>query len=257
MSQELKDNDLLFPVHEEAVLTKDGKKQPFKQIVRSDTDETIAVHTEQYQLVPNNVILEQVDPVMDYFGGRIIKAENFSNRRFYVQYELPEHGFHVSNSDTNDDIIHPRLVLTNSYDGMLMFRFMLGAYRLVCSNGMVIPVKETHNIGHRHKNENIEISSISEDVETGVNELIAEFNKNTQVFEVLAGKKSNEYVFNAVHQLLGPQAEDDLLNAYGREGHETLWNVYNAGTRVITHHMESERRFKLEDQLLNTVQNYV
>ena len=44
----------------------------------------------------------------------------------------------------------PELILTNSHNGKNSFSFKLGIYRLVCSNGLVIPVEEFANITIKH-----------------------------------------------------------------------------------------------------------
>ncbi len=44
----------------------------------------------------------------------------------------------------------PELVLTNSHNGKNSFSFRIGIYRLVCSNGLVIPTEEFSNITVKH-----------------------------------------------------------------------------------------------------------
>ena len=44
----------------------------------------------------------------------------------------------------------PELILTNSHNGKNSFSFKLGIYRIVCSNGLVIPVEEFANITIKH-----------------------------------------------------------------------------------------------------------
>jgi len=44
----------------------------------------------------------------------------------------------------------PELILTNSHNGKNSLSFKLGIYRLVCSNGLVIPVEEFANITIKH-----------------------------------------------------------------------------------------------------------
>lgn len=47
---------------------------------------------------------------------------------------------------------YPRIILTNSHDGMNSFRFMVGLFRLVCSNGLVIASDKFVDIRIRHIN---------------------------------------------------------------------------------------------------------
>ena len=47
---------------------------------------------------------------------------------------------------------YPRIILTNSHDGMNAFKFMLGMFRLVCENGLVIGDNQMINMSIRHMN---------------------------------------------------------------------------------------------------------
>ena len=47
---------------------------------------------------------------------------------------------------------YPRIILTNSHDGFNSFKFMLGLFRLVCSNGLVVADEEFANLSIRHIN---------------------------------------------------------------------------------------------------------
>ena len=50
-----------------------------------------------------------------------------------------------------DDVeAFPRIILTNSHDGMNSFRFMIGLFRLVCSNGLIIADENLENLVIRH-----------------------------------------------------------------------------------------------------------
>lgn len=44
----------------------------------------------------------------------------------------------------------PRIILTNSHDGMHAFKFMVGLYRVVCSNGLVIASDQFADLSIRH-----------------------------------------------------------------------------------------------------------
>jgi len=50
----------------------------------------------------------------------------------------------------NGDDVFPEIILTNSHDGITSFKFMMGLFRVVCSNGLVIADKELANFKMRH-----------------------------------------------------------------------------------------------------------
>lgn len=65
----------------------------------------------------------------------------------------------VTDSDGNTTEIvdsYPRIILTNSHDGFNSFKFMVGLFRLVCSNGLVVCSDEMVNMSIRHVNYDFE-----------------------------------------------------------------------------------------------------
>lgn len=65
---------------------------------------------------------------------------------------------------------YPRIILTNSHDGFNAFKFMVGLFRLVCSNGCVIATEKFADLSIRHTNYDFEalramIVSVTEQVE--------------------------------------------------------------------------------------------
>ena len=51
---------------------------------------------------------------------------------------------------------YPRIILTNSHDGFNSFKFMVGLFRLVCSNGLVIATDDFIDLTIRHINYDFE-----------------------------------------------------------------------------------------------------
>lgn len=65
----------------------------------------------------------------------------------------------ITDSDGNTTEIvdsYPRIILTNSHDGFNSFKFMVGLFRLVCSNGLVVCSDEMVNMSIRHVNYDFE-----------------------------------------------------------------------------------------------------
>jgi len=57
--------------------------------------------------------------------------------------------------DFSDDIVGgttPRLVIQNAHDGSSALRFMLGLFRMICSNGMIVTQSVLENMRMIHKN---------------------------------------------------------------------------------------------------------
>ena len=79
-------------------------------------------------------------------GVRSFHMVAFQNPRIkIVQHRTNSEG------DIIEDVeAFPRIILTNSHDGFNSFKFMVGLFRLVCSNGLVIATNEMANLSIRH-----------------------------------------------------------------------------------------------------------
>jgi len=99
-----------------------------------------------YELVENDKIFPAIEEIL-----RTAKVEfdvtykmiDFS--RFYADYTMKTGGVSVGN---RKDKIFPVIRVTHSYNGLLKYKITFGWFRLICSNGLVVPVegKEEQNI---------------------------------------------------------------------------------------------------------------
>jgi len=64
-----------------------------------------------------------------------------------VSFQNPD----IKITSKNGDDAFPRIILTNSHDGMQAFKFSVGIYRLVCSNGLVVADEEFSDFKIKHK----------------------------------------------------------------------------------------------------------
>lgn len=51
----------------------------------------------------------------------------------------------------------PRIILTNSHDGFNSFKFLVGMFRVVCSNGLIVGDNEMVNMSIKHINYDFEV----------------------------------------------------------------------------------------------------
>jgi hypothetical protein len=65
--------------------------------------------------------------------------------RFYADYTLKTGGISVG---SDDDLIYPVLRVEHSYNGLWKYKMTFGYFRIICSNGLVVPVagQEESNI---------------------------------------------------------------------------------------------------------------
>lgn len=96
----------------------------------------------RYELVPNASIFPEIESILN--GGNIafnVTYSHIANVRFYADYRITDKRF-AYNMDGTTDLIYPMIRVRHSYNGMTKYAITFGYFRLVCSNGLVIPVQE-------------------------------------------------------------------------------------------------------------------
>jgi hypothetical protein len=80
---------------------------------------------------------------------------NSSGVRSYhaIVFQNPDVKVVNKHDDGTEEIdAFPRLILTNSHDGFNSFKFMVGLFRLVCSNGLIVSTENFVNTSIKHIN---------------------------------------------------------------------------------------------------------
>jgi hypothetical protein len=132
---------------------------------------------------------------------------------------------------------YPRIIMTNSHDGYNSFKFMLGLFRLVCSNGLVVCDNQMVNMSIRHINYTFEelrriVAQAIEEVPNIVNtmnkmrtiELSEEQKKNIarSMFKIRKNVEEDaqiEVSDEVLEDILSPVRPEDYRN--------DLWTVFN------------------------------
>ena len=132
---------------------------------------------------------------------------------------------------------YPRIILTNSHDGYNSFKFMVGLFRLVCSNGLTLCDNEMVNMSIRHINYNFdELKKIVATSIEQVPNIVMTMNKMkevqlneeqkitlaTEVMKIRKGIEDNEKFDldkETIQDILSPVREED-------KG-DDLWSVFN------------------------------
>lgn len=95
--------------------------------------------SDRYELIPN---AEVFNPVRDLLMDKGIKFDEeyqvFNNSRFYGKYRMMDFAHDMGNGD----VIFPEMKVNHSYNGLTKYQITFGYFRLVCTNGLIIPVAE-------------------------------------------------------------------------------------------------------------------
>lgn len=140
-----------------------------------------------------------------------------------------------SNGETTIDA-YPRIILTNSHDGFNAFKFMVGMFRLICSNGLVCG-EQMVNMSIRHINYTFdELRKVVTTAIEKVPEIVATMNKMrtiilteeqkvaiaTEVVKIRKGVGEDEK-FEVEQDII-----DDILTPVREEDKAPdLWTIFN------------------------------
>ena len=115
------------------------------------------------------------------------KKNSSGIRSFHmIAFQNPDIYIKKDGDDGGTIDAYPRIILTNSHDGFNSFKFMVGLFRLVCSNGLVVGTDEFANMAIRHINYDFEtLRDVVKTTIDGIPGIICKMNemKNTVLSE--------------------------------------------------------------------------
>ena len=161
-----------------------------------------------------------------------------------VSFQNPD----IQITSTDGDNAFPRIIMTNSHDGLQSFQFSVGIFRLVCSNGLVVADEKFSDFKIKHKgytfNELRDVVSLAvKDLPNKVevlnsmrNRILTEEEKNKLAVDAMLVRagikigsdkaKEFEYDEETIVDILEPKRKED-------EG-DSLWKVFNVVQEKIT-----------------------
>jgi len=234
-------NDFI-KVKEETLWTSDdgiflGNHTPkHKAIVEEDTGRIISVVGKGYNLVQNADIIPQYESAIarsNLNTEGMIRDVNYSHdgARTVVSYRFPAHRIAVTEGDEMDLQIN----VLNSYDGSWKFMSLVGAYRMLCTNGQIIGDNFSSYYGKHTK---------SLDVDYAINKLensLGVYLQNAELWKQYPTSKINIRQANNVLLTLanGNDKMMELLNStyqkYVFEMGHNLWALFNTLTDWSSH----------------------
>ena len=255
--------DTLFPVVEvpavgipqtvsdEAQFGQEIDSTGYKFIVREDTGQVLSCMTDEYKLITNRQVFNYANPMIRKSGGVIKEVAVFSDgARSTVKWHFPNEKVSVRKGD----MMTPEIIIRNSYDGTIGLNILAGAFRIVCTNGMVIGV-----IAQNYKNKHSVYNVSLDDIEPVIDETI----KKTKIifkdeFPILIDNDIKERHIVKFIELFPLQANQVVTQRLIVDRPKTFWDLFNVGTNVLTHHMSrnSESTHTLENSLYGTMKKW-
>ena len=169
----------------------------------------------------------------------------------------------------NEVEAYPRIILTNSHDGFNSFKFMVGLFRLVCSNGLIVCDEQFANMSIRHINYNFE--ELRKMVITSLENLPNQIEVlNDMRKTVLTDEEKTNLAVSAIKLRKGYNEEDkveisketidDVLTPVRKEDEgNSLWNVFNVIQEKIIkggfHYSEKQKKARKMRMITSVVKD--
>lgn len=209
----------------------------YQAVVRTDTQAVLGIHGPGYRLLRNEDAFAAFDEAvqrspLDLAGMQVRDELSHGGARAYRTYTFPGHGVAIGRAN---DLTHLQLMVSNSYDGALAFTSRLGAYRVLCSNGLVIGTTFLHAAVRHTKGLSVDT------VVQRLTQAVTLFHDQAQHWRAWSHAQVTEVAVREVIQQLpglNPKLEEHLLGTYQEEAlvlGPSLWALFNALTHWSTH----------------------
>lgn len=251
-----------------------------KIVVGHKRDETMHLNycSPRYELVKNADIFPNIENVLN-MNGIAYKAHysHINYVRFYADINIIDKRFRY---DVNGkgDYVYPKLMIQHSYNGLTKYSINFGYFRVVCSNGLVIPIKEMEkfNLSIQGKHTESILKSVSklnevlhyftENAEQITNSIVSNFdalggrmvaNVEERIAEVLNGAKINiveNKKMNTVQRILDVIESEKNNPEMAYNGAINDWLIYNGINQYIHRNSESieapEKKYEKDSRVL-------
>ena len=201
----------------------------------------------KYLFVNTETIVDDLDKL----GWKPVQAAQRKSRgkstifsKHMVAFQNPD--IMIKGKDGDDSF--PRIIMTNSHDGMQAFKFSVGIFRLVCSNGLVVADEQFSDFKIKHKGYSFE------ELRGVVNEAVADLPNKVEVLNdmkqrILSKEEKSKLALDAMLIRAGivPGSEkakkfnyddetiEDILDPKRDEDKgDSLWAVFNVIQEKIT-----------------------
>ena len=203
--------------------------------------------SKRYLFVNTETIIDDLDKL----GWKPVQAAQRASRggstifsKHMIAFQHPD--LKIKGKDGDDSF--PRIIMTNSHDGMQAFKFSVGIFRLVCSNGLVVADEQFNEFKIKHKGYTFD------ELRGVVNQAVADLPNKVEVLNqmkqrVLTQDEKNKLALDAmliragikpgskeakkfnyddetIEDILDPKRDEDKGN--------DLWRVFNVVQEKIT-----------------------
>ena len=234
----------------------------FKAIVNPEIGKVYSIVSKDYKLIRHEDAAQRIESAIDENCelGKYITSTKFYNHggRMCRTYRFYKKSVEIKKGDT----VNPQIHLYNSYDITWPFIVLIGAFRFVCANGLVVGDKYLY-IRKRHVYQFDQM-----DIEEQVATALKRFNLQTNQWKRWTELRLTEKIYTNVMKTMKfwKKAVAKIESRAEREAESladngfpimNLWIFYNILTWYITHRAVSlNHRVEMERRLRSAMRYF-
>lgn len=230
-------NDLLFDVqmieNTETETLSSCSHDVFVYPEGLEGNRTIKVQScsDRYKVIPNSEIFPAIEQTLLENNVHFSATYNMVDfSRFYVEYVIEDQKF--SYPVGKSDYVKPCIKVYHSYNGLSNYTIVVGYFRLVCSNGLVIAVEDMKQfnlkIGGKHTIKIVDSLNQLADI-------LHMFEENSSVLSAITAKYNmlNNVVVTDVKTAIATTLEKTGIIAVDNKSLNTVNNIYDRITKEL------------------------
>ena len=243
-----------------------------KAVINPETGHVFDIVSDKYKLVKHEDVLANVEDVLvknDSMGPCKREVRLYQHgARMRTTYTFYETGIAIKSSIAKGDIVNPTIEVFNSYDRSIRHTVMMGAFRVICTNGMVVGI-EFMQFRKRHMPD-LYLDDVKQAMEIGMDKMEVQMltwdewtkkplEKETleNTLKVLDLNQKETRILEDVEEVSSRMSISRWLalfemgDSYEEERQVMSWWVfYNILTQFTTHEIKSQnRRLQLETRI--------
>ena len=142
-AKEISLTDLCFPV--DIIDNPKVTNQEYSKVVTgivNDVEMDLNYCSPKYTLIKNEDVFPHIEETLQSNHlSYNVTYKHINHVRFYAEYILTDKSLSYKISGTNDEIM-PMIRVNHSYNGLTKYGIQFGYFRMICSNGLTVPVAE-------------------------------------------------------------------------------------------------------------------
>jgi len=221
----------------------------YKMIINVKQDKVLSVVTDKYNLIKNEDVFNSIKERADKVGATLTQVSMSANGS-KVSYTFTMLNMLI---EVKGYQVHPRIVISNSYDKTASLTILAGAFILVCSNGMIIG-ETTSSVKYKHVENSAKLDLLPNAFDNAIND-ISEYLQNKIIKMINRKITSQTSIMKFIEIFKNGAYQEKAADMISSERPETYWDLLQIATNILTHHANRESDYvkELESRIYNLV----